>query len=89
MSFTSALSDFLPIDALQNAFDRLKNSDFNLEVARRPSPRTLAAFAAATFVWAALRVWAKIRVKSILRALPGPSSPSWFSGTGVIISHAC
>ena len=42
--------------------------------------KAVVTLSAAAFVWAALRAFRRVSVKSLLRGLPGPSNPSWFSG---------
>ena len=75
MDKVAHMKELLPFASLEEALEWLKKLDV-----QPPSRGTVAALAAAAFVWSALRAFRRVRVKSILKGLPGPSSPSWFLG---------
>ena len=77
-SLLSSLTDIEACTLYDSVLSWLRELDLRA-LSLRPASVTYASFAAA-FVWAALRAFQRVRVKSLIRGLPGPTNPSWLTG---------
>ncbi|KAI5116715.1 hypothetical protein M0805_003227 [Coniferiporia weirii] len=70
-----------PLDLLDVPLDLFGKSDVGISEALSSAASPVLVVLAGVFLaWSTRRAFNRLRVKSLIRSLPGPSNPSWFSG---------